>query len=158
MDHLAEATEDGVATALACYGSASQDDKSLPLVGRLAEALFAAQADIRRLRESLKHEQERSMDVSRFGFKLAVEEYERPAATTTESAARMEYVLKHAKKDPSSFQQPPVQQSQTPRQGGGGSGYWQARRQRLKAEKAKGSSGKAPFVSYTGTKNGKKKT
>ena len=68
LDHLANATGDGVAAALACYGSSSREDKALPLVGRLAEALFAAQADIQRLRESFQHEQERSKDVSRFGF------------------------------------------------------------------------------------------
>ena len=160
LDHLANATEDGVASALACYRDSSQEEKTLPLVGRLAEALYAAQADIRRLRETFQHEQERSMDVSRFGYKLAVEEYERPAPTTNDSAARMEFVLKQAKRGPTSQQQPPVQQSQSQaqRQGGGGSGYWQARRQRLKAEKAKGGSGKAPFVGYTGTKANKKKS
>ena len=150
-----------MAAALACYEAGSRGDKALPLVGRLAEALFAAQADIRRLRESFKHEQERSMDVSRFGFKLAVEDYERPAPTTNDSAARMDFVLRQAKRDPVSRQQPPfVQQSQNQaqRQGGGGSGYWQARRQRLKAEKAKSGSGKAPFVGYSGTKGGKKKS
>ena len=150
-----------MAAALACYEAGSRGDKALPLVGRLAEALFAAQADIRRLRESFKHKQERSMDVSRFGFKLAVEDYERPAPTTNDSAARMDFVLRQAKRDPVSRQQPPfVQQSQNQaqRQGGGGSGYWQARRQRLKAEKAKSGSGKAPFVGYSGTKGGKKKS
>ena len=145
--------------ALVCYRDSSQEEKTLPLVGRLAEALYAAQADIRRLRESFQHEQGRSMDVSRFGYRLAVKEYERPAPTTTDSAARMEYVLRQAKRDPHSLQQPPsVQQSQTPRQGGGGSGYWQACRQKMKAEKAKGGSGKAPFVGYSGAKNNKKKS
>ena len=160
MDHMARVTEDGVASALMCYRDSPSEDKALPLVGRLAEALYAAQADIRRLRESFQHEQERGMDTSRFGFRLAVEDYERPAPTTSDSAARMEFVLRQAKRDPPSHQQPqPVQQSQSAqRQGGGGSGYWQARRQRLKAEKAKGGSGKAPFVGYSGAKNNKKKS
>ena len=60
----------------------------------------------------------------RFGYRLAVEDYERPAPTTSDSAARMDYVLRQAKRDPQGQQQPPnVQQSQTQRQGGGGSGY-----------------------------------
>ena len=81
------------------------------------------------------------------------------AECTSDSAARMDYVLRQAKRDPQGHQQPSnVQQSQTQRQGGGGSGYWQARRQNLKADKAKGGSGKAPFFSYSGTKNSKKKT
>ena len=98
------------------------------------------------------------MDVSRFGYQLAVEDYEKPAPTTSESAARTEYVLRQAKRDPQGQQPPKVQQSQTRRQGGGGTGFWQARRQQLKADKAKGGSGKAPFMGYSGTKNGKKKT
>ena len=165
MEHLASATVDGVAAALACYSESPGDERSLPLVGRLAEALQAAQADIQRLRESFKHELERGMDVSRFGYRLAVEDFERPAPTTTSSAARMEYVLRQAKRAPQGQQHQAlgVQQSQTLRQGGGsssggGSGYWQARRAKLKAEKAKGGSGKAPFVGYSGAKNGKKKT
>ena len=162
MEHLASATVDGVAAALTCYRESPGDERSLPLVGRLADALQAAQADIQMLRESFKHELERGMDVSRFGYRLAVEDFERPAPTTSSSAARMEFVLRQAKRAPQGQQQAlGVQQSQTLRQGsgnGGGSGYWQARRAKLKAEKAKGGSGKAPFVGYSGAKNGKKKS
>ena len=99
------------------------------------------------------------MDVSRFGYSLAVEDYEKPAPTPSDSAARMDYVLRQAKRDPQGQLQPPkVQQSQTQRQGGGGLGFWQARRQQKKADKAKGGSRKAPFMGYSGAKNGKKKS
>ena len=160
LEHLATESADGVAASLACYRDSPPEIKALPLVGRLAEALYAVQADIQRMRASFQHEKGRGMDVSRFGYTLAVEDYEKPAPTPSEDAARMDYVLRQAKRDPHAQPQPSPkgQQSQTPRQGGGGGGFWQARRQQKKAEKAKAGSGKAPFYGYTGAKNGKKKT
>ena len=76
------------------------------------------------MRDSFQHEKGRGMDVSRFGYSLAVEAYKKPAPTPSDSAARMDYVLRQAKRDPQSQLQPPrIQQSQTQRQGGGGLGF-----------------------------------
>ena len=109
------------------------------------------------MKASFEHERGRSQDTSRFGYQLAVEDFERPTASA--DAVRMDYVLRQAKQDSGGQPQSLVPQTQTPRQGGGGgAGFWQKRKQLKKAEKAKNASGKAPFFGYSGAKNAKKKT
>ena len=161
LEHLATATMDGISASLGRYTASLDGDldpRDLVQSRRLETALRAALHDVRQMQSAFEHERGRSQDTSRFGFRLAVEEFERPAPTASEDAVRMDYVLRQAKRDSGGPPPPHVPQTQTPRQGGGGgSGFWQKRKQQKKAEKAKGSSGKAPFVGYSGVKNAKKK-
>ena len=153
--------EEGISAALGDYAASLDGDSGdLALPRRLAVALQAALQDVRHMKASFEHERGRSQDTSRFGYRLAVEDFERPSPTASADAVRMDYVLRQAKRD-SGPPQSPVLQTQTPRQGsggGGGAGFWQKRKQQKKAEKAKGASGKAPFFGYSGSKNAKKKT
>ena len=163
LEHLAAATEDGISAALGSYSASLDGDldpQDLLQSRRLAAALQAALKDVQRMKVSFEHERSRSQDTSRFGFRLAVDEFERPAPTASADVVRMDYVLRQAKRDSGGQPQlqPQVLQTQTPRQGGGGgTGFWQKRKQQKKAEKSKGASGKAPFIGYSGAKNAKKK-
>ena len=101
LGHLAAASADGVAAGLEDYRACLGEDGDLPLARRLAGALLAVLVDLNLMRGPLfAHEKGRGIDTSRFRLCAGSEYFEKPAPTPSDDAARLEYVLRLAKRKP----------------------------------------------------------
>ena len=102
LEHLAAATMKGLSAALGDYSASLDGDldpRDLVQSRRLAHSLQAVLKDVQQMKSSFEHERSRSQDASRFGFHLAVEDFEQPSPTASADTVRMDYVLWQAKRD-----------------------------------------------------------
>ena len=135
-------------------------DAAAKIVSDLLGIINQAAGDFRLLRSAFKYDCGRALETSRYGYKLAVSDFESEDPTDTEDRRRMEHVLKLAGRAAYQNQQMHPQ-TQTPSWAWGSSGSNSQAGQQSQQKKKKrsnrsgrggknGGSGKAPF--YTSQK------